>query len=230
MKLIKPYFSIVDEIDGMGILKKLEKIARVCYKSEEKITDDSCFKFIENIIKRGHEAIIEHVNVTVKVVCDRGVSHEIVRHRIASYAQESTRYCNYKGGVTFIIPLWLNDCIPEGEYITFANDALHKVLPDDAACWWAYMLSCEANYKSLLSKGWTPQQARSVLPNSTKTEIVMTMNLRELRHFFKLRASVSAHPQAQEIAYSILLKFKQLVPVIFDDIPMDYNGSLIECK
>lgn len=208
MKTIKPSFEILTEINGMEILKSVEKAGRVCYKSEDKITENSALKFVENIIKRGHEAVIEHYNITVKFICDRGVSHEIVRHRIASYAQESTRYCNYSNDkfaneITVIEPC-------------FFEKGTDKYLHWETGCKFA-----EVNYFYLLNSGATPQEARSVLPNSLKTEIVVTMNLREWRHFFKLRTSKAAHPQMRESAIPVLNKFKELIPIVFDDIVVE---------
>ncbi len=222
MKLIKPSFVIEDEIDGEKILKNLERYGRVCYKSEEKITPDSARKFIANILKSGHESIIEHEKVTVRIICDRGVTHEIVRHRIASYSQESTRYCNYSGGVTFIIPPWVRLRVGDYRYASDVfppkNDVPWENLTRDEQIWFSSMLYSEEAYIELLGEGWTPQQARSVLPNSLKTEIVITYNLREWRHFFRLRCSKKAHPQMREVAIPLLLEFQKLIPVIFDDI------------
>lgn len=213
MRLIKPSFEILDQIDGLDILKKIEVAGRTCYKSEHKMTDESSIRFTDSIIKRGHESVLEHEKVSVKVICDRGVSHEIVRHRIASYSQESTRYCDYSGGhVTFIIPPWVE--IEPGEYeALWIND-----YQPDAAIWYNFCISSELTYKEFIALGWKPEQARSVLPNSLKTEIVMTMNLREWRHFFKLRTAPAAHSQMREIAVPMLVKFQELIPVIFDDI------------
>ncbi len=205
MHIILPSIEIIDSIDGIKIIKKIEKIGRVCYKSEGKITEDSAEKFISNIIESGHESVIEHETISVRVICDRGVSHEIVRHRIASYSQESTRYCNYSNEkfgkeLTVIKPIfWTEDSI---EY---------KV-------WLEMMNEIEKKYNMLVDMGAKPQEARSILPNSLKTEIIMTMNLREWRHFFKLRTSLRAHPQMREIAIIILEKFKKEIPVFFDDI------------
>jgi thymidylate synthase (FAD) len=198
------------------MLTRIEEAGRTCYKSEDKITSDSARRFVANIIKRGHESVIEHEKVTVRVICDRGVSHEIVRHRLASYSQESTRYCNYAGGVTFVIPPWVN--IDPGEYRKFSALRCDGTVKDSDVNWALFCLRAEATYIELLNKGWSPQQARSVLPNSLKTEIVMTMNLREWRHFFRLRTSDAAHPQMQEIARPMLRSFKDLVPVVFDDL------------
>ncbi len=209
MIVIKPSFVIETEIDGQQILKHIEKAGRVCYKSEDKTTESSAAEFVRRIIKNGHEAVIEHFSVTVKVICDRGVTHEIVRHRLASYSQESTRYCNYSkdkftNQVTFIQPCFWD---------VNTEDGKRKY-----DIWKSVMEFSEEKYMELLELGATPQEARSVLPNSLKTELVMTMNLREWRHFFKLRTSTAAHPQMREIAIPLLDKFKELIPVVFDDI------------
>lgn len=213
MILVKPSFEI---LNVNASLELIERAGRTCYKSESKVGEFHTAEFIQSIIKRGHESVIEHSSVMVKIICDRGVTHEIVRHRLASYSQESTRYCNYGGGVTFVIPPWTS--FLEGEY--------HHIfcakwdIPFNAEqVWFSSMLDHEDQYIALLDLGWTPQQARSVLPNSLKTEIVMTANLREWRHFFKLRCTPAAHPQMREIAIPMLESFRHLVPIIFDDIP-----------
>lgn len=205
MKIIKPYYKIEDKLNGIEILKKIEKAGRTCYKSENKITKESAIEFVKMVLKRGHESVIEHEKATVRIICDRGVTHEIVRHRIASYSQESTRFCNYtknKFGneITVIKPLF---------FIEGTN----------AFDWWKRaMENSEKAYLDLIRLGATPQEARTVLPNSLKTEIVCTFNLREWRHFFKLRTSEAAHPQMREIAVPMLKEFKEKIPVIFDDI------------
>ncbi len=205
MKIIKPYFVIEDEIDGEKILKNLERYGRTAYKSEDKITLESAAKFIRNIIKSGHESVIEHEKITVRVICDRGVTHEIVRHRLASYTQESTRYCDYskEGNITFVIPFF------------FENDKRKLTV------WRIVMKICEWGYNLLRKLGASPQEARSVLPNSLKTEIIITANLREWRHFLKLRCSAKSHPQMREIAIPLLKEFQKRIPVIFDDIQAD---------
>ena len=205
MKIIKPSIEILDNITPVEVLKKLELCGRVCYKSEDKITDESAVKFISNIIKRGHESVLEHVSFSVRFICDRGVSHEIVRHRIASYSQESTRYCNYSKGdfdgqITVIEPLYLEPGT-EGYEI-----------------WKKACQEAENNYFKLLQYGCTAQEARAVLPNSLKTEIVMTANIREWRHFLKLRTSPTAHPQMREVANMLLMELNFLLPSLFDDI------------
>jgi len=211
MILIRPRFEI---LNISADLTMIEQAGRTCYKSEAKITGVSATEFVRSILKRGHESVIEHSSVTVRIVCDRGVTHEIVRHRLASYSQESTRYCNYKGGVTFVIPPWVN--ITAGEY----NDDMAAGTMDSYMdrFWFDSMHHAESMYIGLINGGWTPQQARSVLPNSLKTEIIMTANLREWRHFFNLRTSPAAHPQMREIAIPMLSRFKRCVPVVFADI------------
>ena len=206
MKIINPSVKLEDSIDGQRILKKIERIGRTCYKSEGNITEDSAEKFVKNIMNKNHESVLEHVNISVRVICDRGVTHEIVRHRIASYSQESTRYCNYSNDkfgneLTFIKPIFSKE-YDAGMYDTF-EDTCRFI---------------EKRYFEMLENGATPQEARSILPNSIKTEIVMTMNLREWRHFFRLRCDKAAHPQMRQVANLILKEFKEKIPVIFDDI------------
>ena len=205
MKIIKPYFKLLDNIDGNEMLKKLESYGRVCYKSESKTSETSAAVFIKSLIQRGHESVIEHEKISVLIVCDRGVSHEIVRHRIASYSQESTRYCNYSKEKF-------------GNELTFIKPCFWE---ETEACynrWEQQMKSVEDTYVKMIQEGASPQEARSILPNSLKTEIVVTMNLREWRHFFKLRTSEAAHPQMREIAGEILAEFKRIIPIVFDDL------------
>ncbi len=207
MIVINSKIEIIDDINGEEILYKLERIGRTCYKSEDKINGDieNTKKFIGNIIKRGHESVIEHHSISVRVTCDRGVSHEIVRHRLASYSQESTRYCNYTKDkfdkqLTFIKPYFLNN------------------YDENFEIWKKSMESIEKNYFDLIEAFAKPEEARGILPNSLKTEIVMTMNLRSWRHFFKLRSDMSAHPQIREVSNMILKEFIKEIPVIFDDL------------
>lgn len=212
MQGIKAYTQIYSDIDGQEILKKIEACGRVCYKSEGKIEEGSAEKFVANLIKRGHEAVLEHASITVKFVVDRGVSHEIVRHRIASYCQESTRYCNYSkenfgSEITFIIP----------DYLVYGSAAWKT--------WKETMKACEDAYFKLLDLGLLPQEARAVLPNSLKTEVVMTANLREWRTFFKLRTADAAHPQMREVTRPLLDELKELIPVVFDDITYNKGGE-----
>lgn len=205
MKIIDPSVEIRLPMSGADMLRQVELCGRVCYKSEDKITDTSAEAFVRGIIKRGHEAVLEHASLSAKFVCDRGVSHEIVRHRLAAYCQESTRYCNYsKEGfgseITVIKPLFLE----KGK--------------QGYQMWKRACEVAEMAYFDLLDWGCTPQEARAVLPNSLKTEVYMTADLREWRHFFKLRTSTAAHPQMREVALMALRQMQAAVPVIFDDI------------
>lgn len=199
MKIVKPQVQIED-VDGMALLKKIERAGRVCYKSEDKISDDSAKTFVRGLIKNGHESVIEHEKITAKVICDRAISLEIVRHRIGSYSQESTRYCDYKNEMEFI------------------NIEPFMKNPESIKIWTQAMEYLQVTYKVLRALGETPQIARSVLPNSLKTEIVITYNLREWRHFFKVRCAKAAHPQMREVANELLKKMKEVIPVIFDDL------------
>lgn len=205
MRIIEPYFEILDELDGKKMLQKIERIGRVCYKSEDLITEDSAEKFIRNILKRGHESVIEHEKISVKMVCDRGVTHEIVRHRVASYSQESTRYCNYQKDKF-------------GNELTYIKPVFWKEDSPEYALWKESMQQIEDQYMKLIEMGASAQEARSILPNSLKTEIVVTMNLREWRHFFRLRTASAAHPQIREIAGMVLEEFRRQIPVVFDEL------------
>lgn len=212
MKVISARAEIVNKIDGQEVLKAIEEVGRTCYKSEDLITDDSAERFIRSIIARGHESVIEHINITVRFICDRGISHEIVRHRVASYAQESSRYCNYSkekfsGEITYI------DLLGH-----MSNDEVLDMNLNMFREWVQACKDAERHYFKMLEYGATPEIARSVLNNSTKTELVATMNLREWRHFFKLRCDKAAHPQMREITIPLLKDFKKLVPIVFDDI------------
>jgi thymidylate synthase (FAD) len=210
MKLIKPSIEFLD-MNSQG-LKLVELAGRTCYKSEDKITSESHLAFTKMLKNHGHHAMLEFGWLCYKVVCDRGITHEIVRHRLFSYAQESTRYCNYKSGVTFIIPCWFSSKFKEGVY---SKDDLAGLYSGEDY-WVESMLDAEWRYMTMLKNGWTPQQARSILPNSLKTEIVIGGNFREWMHFFALRTAKTAHPQMQEVANMILADAQQRVPVIFE--------------
>ena len=205
MYFVLPSVTLINPPLYSQLLQTVELAGRVCYKSEHKITYNSAESFVRNVIKRGHEAVIEHGSITVKFVCDRGVSHEIVRHRLASYCQESTRYCNYAkdqfmGEIAVIEPC----------YLDYQSQA-YKV-------WKQACIAAEDAYFKLLDIGCTPQEARAVLPNSLKTEVVMTANIREWRHFLKLRCAPAAHPQMREVANMLKDRLKKNYPVFFEDI------------
>ena len=220
MKLIRPSVEIPENIDGVQILKTLEKVARTCYKSEDKITEDdnSARKLIGTIMQVHHESILEFVDITVKFTCSRVTSQSIVRHRLGSYAQESTRYCNYSkdkfdNQLTFIIPQW--SMLSQGEYTV--DDVLENAEPRDCI----FLENCknaELTYNRLVKVGCRAEEARDVLPLSVKTEINVKYNLREWRHFFELRCSSKAHPEIRLLARTLLKRFHEEIPLIFDDL------------
>lgn len=200
MVIVEPEV-FVEPFNSELMLSFIERMGRTCYKSEAKITQDSASKFVRSLVRSGHESVIEHAAITVRFIVDRGVSHEIVRHRIASYSQESTRYCAYKDNVVFIRPFLFEE---------FAY-----------RLWEALCEKAENYYLALLDCGVSPQWARSVLPNSLKTELVMTANLREWRHFFRVRCAAAAHPQMQQVAIPLRNMLAEALPEVFDDVP--YN-------
>lgn len=219
MKLIRPSVEIPENIDGVQILKTLEKVARTCYKSEDKITEDdsSARKLIGTIMQVHHESILEFVDITVKFTCSRACANEIVRHRVGSYSQESTRYCNYSkdkfdSQLTFIIPRWTE--IKEGIYTSNDGGVLDRDKAFLASC-----LNAERTYNELVrTYGCIAEEARDILPLCTKTEINVKYNLREWRHFFELRCSSKAHPEIRLLARTLLKRFHEEIPLIFDDL------------
>ena len=277
MKLIKPSVEIIkqEEYDLNHIFKFIELAGRTCYKSEDKITEDSAKEFVNRIIKSGHTAMLEHGTVyltipsanmsdmviykyflnpyskifidrintyittnyrvlvendwlcdlkylsnpnlfhsrrtTVKFICDRGVSHEFVRHRVFSFAQESTRYCNYSkdkfnNELTFIIPCWIKD-LEEGTYYDICSYNYREINPSKE--WFDACINAEFSYTDLIKGGWKPQEARNVLPHSLKTELIMTGFDSDWQHFFELRCASNAHPQAKELADMLKDKFNK---------------------
>lgn len=184
--------------DPMDLLQDIERIGRVCYKSEHRITSSSAAPFVRSIIERGHESVLEHISITVRFVTDRAIANELVRHRIAAYSQESTRYCNYKDKIEFIYP-WN------------VSDKQLQLIMEACAC-------AATTYQALIADGATPEVARDVLPLCTKTELIATYNLREWRHVLRLRTDKAAHPKMRELMQTLLQFFQGLVPIIFDDI------------
>jgi thymidylate synthase (FAD) len=202
MRVVNPS-ACIEMVAPHDPLKAIECAGRTCYLSDA--TDLSSPEFVRQIISRGHLSVLEHVSMTVRFVVDRGVSHELVRHRLASYSQESTRYCNYSKGrfdstVTFIRPLFWQEGSKEYGYW-------------EQACRFA-----ERAYLGLITRGASAQEARSVLPNSLKTALVVTANLREWRHIFELRTAPAAHPQMREVMQPLLVAAREAVPVVFDDV------------
>jgi thymidylate synthase (FAD) len=201
MDIIPATFEILSPIDYPAMLKSIETAGRTAYKSENLMTEGSSERFVKMLQSRGHESVMEHINITVRFICDRGVSHELVRHRLAAYTQESTRYVNYgKKGLSVIDPVVFNK-----------NSEKHAV-------WEEAMQQAEHFYNRLIEMGAKPEEARTVLPQSTKTEIVTTCNIREWRNIFRLRTSPAAHPQMREIMIPLLEKFQAEMPVLFGDI------------
>ena len=215
MKIVEPKYEILTDISEGGIkeLQQIERGARVCYKSEDKITPDgeSAKKLVGFLVKQGHEAMLEHSQLSVLFTCDRGVANELVRHRIASFAQESTRYCNYAGEkfggeLSFIIPHYLFD--------STGSEKSRRMY----AQWESSCKDDENYYMHLIDLGMRPEQARCVLPLCLKTEIMVTANYREWRNIFKLRTPVAAHPQIRELMCPLLKELQSKIPVVFDDI------------
>ena len=240
MNIIKAGYEIMGDINAEEIYKRIESAGRTCYKSEDKITDESAEKFVRGLIKRGHEAMLEHASMTVKFIVDRGISHELVRHRVASFAQESTRYCNYSSDkfgkeITVIMPCFFDDIpIARRQGIMDYFDGILKDLPGEDLTnhekafvdWYWACGNCEGAYFSMLENGCTPQEARDILPTSVKTEVVVTANFRELRHILKLRAAGTTgapHPQMVEVMRPLLAELKEKLPAIFEDIQIVGN-------
>lgn len=204
MRVVESNATIRWPVSGDGMLERIEEAARTCYKSEDKITEGSAAKLVTGILDRepAHESVIEHEFVSVRFVCDRGISHEIVRHRLASYSQESTRYCDYNksrhgGEIQSVRP-----DIGGQSFLVWANHVDHA----------------EGSYREMRDAGEPPEIARSVLPTALKTELVMTANVREWRHFFTLRTANAAHPQLRKITRPLLAEFRRRFPVLFDDV------------
>ena len=247
MKIVEPKYEILTDISEGGIkeLQQIERVARVCYKSEDKITPDgeSAKKLVGFLVKQGHEAMLEHSQLSVLFTCDRGIANELVRHRIASFAQESTRYCNYSkekfgGELSFIRPFYIPDEPKENAIKEATSDVEMKKLETDYQinnAWYRACDEAEESYRTLIANGMRPEQARCVLPLCLKTEIVVTANYREWRNIFKLRTPVAAHPQMRELMCPLLLEVHKKIPVVFDDIytfwPVDdqtRNGSMVK--
>lgn len=220
MILINPYTEIDPGIrSGDEILNRLRIKANTCYKPE-KVSPKSDYDFMWELVhNKKHTSVLRHEQASFKIVCSRATSHQLVRHGLAHFLQESQRYCNYskknEGNVIFIIPHWLN--LPEGlfdakEFIT------NRCLSFKESVWLSAVMQSEINYNELLQAGCKPEEAREVLSNSCKTELQVTANLEELRHIFKQRASPHADGAMQHLLYPLLEEFKKKIPVVFDDL------------
>ena len=224
MKTIQPNYVILTPISAGGIreMQFIEKIARTCYKSEDRITEDgeSAKKMLKMLIDKHHEAMLEHSQLSVLFTVDRGVSHELVRHRIASFAQESTRYCNYSSD-KFDNEINVIDIASgmsfDSKMRNLSPNAMLMIINE----WYLAMNEAEGHYLKMIELGATPQIARSVLPSSTKTDIVVTANYREWRNVFNLRTPISAHPQMRQIMIPLLEDLQNRLPIIFDDIKIE---------
>ena len=214
MRVVEASYTILTDLTDSinSILKPIELAARVCYKSYDKITEDSCIQFCKMLLSKRHEAAIEHSSISVKFICDIGIGRELTRHRLCSICQESTRYINYskdKFGNEIKVIEPSEDLLPLGS--------------DSYNIWWAACKSCEDAYMARLSNGIKPEIARDVLPLSTATEIVVTANIREWRHLLCLRTSPFAHPQMRQITIPLLKELKEKIPILFDDIEISEN-------
>lgn len=207
MIIIKPEIQ-VEEFAGLKIMKNIERACRTCYRSEDKITDDSYKKLITNCINRGHESVMEHEKITVRMICDIGVYKDLTRHRFGSFSIESTRYCSYNKDK-------FGNQIKVIEPVNIPKDTgMYKL-------WEETMQSIENNYMNMAQCGATPDQLRMILPHSTAAEVTMTCNIREWRHIFSLRCAKMTHPSIRQILIPLLLYFKQEMPYLFNDIPYD---------
>lgn len=221
MNIIRPSAHFEGHPIGSEMLKVIEEAGRTCYKSEDRIKEGSAEDFARMLIRRGHESVLEHVSLRARFIVDRGVSHELVRQRLASVSQESTRFCSYaneKFGrkITYIQPNWVSISCEDGKY-------MGETQSDQ--CWVIAMEETERLYFRLLDLGWTAQEARSVLPNSLKTEIVVTANIREWRHIFGLRCGHAAHPQMREVMLPLLKEAHSICPVLFADLYLLFFGE-----
>ena len=220
MKIIEQRHQILSPVIEYGwheLQRVVELAGRTCYQSDP---EGDPATFIEKIMSREHHSVIEHANISVRFITDRGVTHELVRHRLAAYSQESTRYCDYEGGdIEFIRPVWMR----EEEYYRLGGAIdRHSICepwfaanPSPVHTWVESMVAAEDYYERLREQNWSPQQARAVLPNSLKTDIVMTTNLREWLHVFNLRTSKAAHPQIRELMLPLLNELAGHLPSVF---------------
>lgn len=207
MQIVDPYIQ-VEKVDGTKIMKNIERACRTCYRSEGKITEESYKTLLKNCITRGHESVLEHEKVTIRMYCDLGVYKDLTRHRIASFSIESTRYCNY-GKDKFDNELKIiKPCnIEEGTSLyTHWKEACEVI---------------EKNYMEMSNEGALPDQLRMILPHSIAAEVTMTANIREWKHILSLRASSHTHPSIRQLTIPLLLYFKEIMPEIFEDVPYD---------
>lgn len=234
MKIVDPHARMMSPLnpmipftrqDGIGMLRRVEYCARVSHRSEDAIGPDSWERFLRSVVVgHGDWSVVEHEKVTCEFLVDRGITHEIVRHRIGSYTQESTRFVNYQksgGEARFVVPLGivenpksLEEFATFDEYVAYTNWPEHRAW----ATWRRSVATAEGAYMSLCAEGVKPQIARSVLPNALASKIVVTYNLRTWRHFFVMRTCAEAHPQMRQVVDPLLAEFQAKVPILYEDI------------
>jgi thymidylate synthase (FAD) len=216
MRIIDPSHEIVHLPEADSVVRHLELAARTCYKSEDRMTPDSGKRLLSRVIASGHESVIEHTSLSVRLTCDRGITHEIVRHRLCSFSQESSRYCRYGNGITVVRPANVDSRV-----INCCDHHIPSYLSDideTSLLWCRAMSAAETSYIDLLNAGWSAQEARSVLPTCLKTEIVVTANIREWRHIFNLRCAKPAHPEMRRLMLPLLLELYEWCPLLFQDL------------
>lgn len=206
MRIVEPWIE-VEKFDGVKIMKRLERACRTCYRSEGLITDDSYKRLLSNCLTRGHESILEHEKITVRMQCDIGVYKDLTRHRFGSFSIESTRYCNYgkdkfDNEIKFIKPCNMDD----------------KELFNE---WYSACTEIEQRYLKMTKLKATPDQMRMILPHSTAAEVTMTANIREWRHILDLRTKQMAHPAIRQLLIPLLLLFQKEMPELFNNIEYD---------
>ena len=228
MKIVKPWIE-VDKIDGIKLMKNLEFAAKQCYRTQGNITENSYKHFLRNCLSRGHESVIEHEKVSIRMCCDIGVYKDLTRHRHASFSIESTRYCNYSkdkfgNEIKFIEPIFYDNRHPD-EYNGIED--IRNALKTEY--WVECMKNIEASYMQMNQiQGTTPDELRMLLPHSTAAELYMTANLREWRHILSLRAQKETHPSVQQVMIPLLRYFQETMPELFEDIR--YNKEFDETK
>lgn len=223
MLIVKPQI-FVEDYDGIKIMKNIERACRTCYRSEGSITEDSYKNLLKNCINRGHESVLEHEKITVKMICDIGVYKDLTRHRFGSFSIESTRYCNYSkdkfnNNIKFIKPVFYDESWSQANYEGSAMTESQL----KSSLWYKCMEEIESNYMQMANIGCTPDELRMILPHSTASEVTMTCNIREWKHILSLRCTNHAHPAIQQLLIPLLLKFKQDMPEIFSCV--EYNEA-----
>lgn len=221
MKIINPKIE-VEKYDGVKIMKNIERACRTCYRSENLITEDSYKRLLTNCLNRGHQSILEHEKITVRMICDIGVYKDLTRHRFGSFSIESSRYCAYNkdkfdNEIKFIKPVFYKESWTDRNYEGSGMD----IDEEKSKIWYDTMENIEDSYMDMAKLGCTPDEMRMILPHSTAAEVTMTANIREWRHILDLRTKKMAHPSVRQILIPLLLKFKADMPELFGDIEYD---------